>query len=244
MTNPTVVLVHGAFADATGWIGVISELRSSGIPVIAPANPLRGLTSDAAYLASVLAQVDGPAVLVGHAYGGALTTVAGVVENVVGLVYVAAYVPQKGESLDQLQGSFPKSALPGHLKERTYPLLDGDSAVEVTIEETAFPAVFAADVPEDVAGVLAATQRPLATAAFTETASEAAWRTKPSWALVAGADRTISPDVQRFGAARAGSVVVEVPDASHAVLLSEPTRVADLIRDAVRATSHDIGSAG
>ncbi|MEW2485516.1 alpha/beta hydrolase [Streptomyces sp. NPDC048411] len=127
MTNPTVVLVHGAFADATGWIGVIAELRSSGIPVIAPSNPLRGLTSDAAYLASVLAQVDGPTVLVGHSYGGALITVAGAAENVVGLVYVAAYVPLEGESLGQLQGSFPESPLTGSLKEWTYPLLDGDA---------------------------------------------------------------------------------------------------------------------
>lgn len=237
MTNPTVVLVHGAFADATGWIGVISELRSSGIPVIAPSNPLRGLTADAAYLSSVLAQIEGPAVLVGHAYGGALITVAGVAENVVGLVYVAACVPQEGESLDRLHGSFPESPLTGHLKEWTYPLLDGDSAVEVTIEEAAYPSLFAADVPEDVAGVLAAAQRPLAAAAFTDNAAAAAWRTKPSWALVAGADRTIGPEVQRFGAARAGAVVVELPDASHAVLLSEPTKVADLIRAAVRATS-------
>ncbi|MEV5971650.1 alpha/beta hydrolase [Streptomyces sp. NPDC051921] len=237
MTNPTVVLVHGAFTDATGWIGVIAELRSSGIPVIAPSNPLRGLTSDAAYLASVLAQIEGPAVLVGHAYGGALITVAGAAENVVGLVYVAAYVPHEGESLDRLRDGFPETPLTGHLKEWTYPVPGGDSGVEVTIEETAFPSVFAADVSEDVAGVLAATQRPLATAAFTESASVAAWRTKPSWALVAGADRAIGPDVQRFGAARAGAAVVELPAASHAVALSEPTRVADLIRAAVRATS-------
>ncbi|WP_306325510.1 alpha/beta hydrolase [Streptomyces venezuelae] len=237
MTHPTVVLVHGAFADATGWIGVIAELRSSGIPVIAPSNPLRGLTSDSAYLASVLAQIEGPAVLVGHAYGGALITVAGAADNVVGLVYVAAYVPHEGETLGQLQGNFPDTLLTDHLKEWTYPLLDGDSAAEVTIEETAFPSVFAADVPEDVAGILAAAQRPLATAAFTECASAAAWRTKPSWALVAGADRTISPEVQRFGAARAGAAVVELPHASHAVALSQPTRVADLIREAVTATS-------
>ncbi|PKV83092.1 alpha/beta fold hydrolase [Streptomyces sp. TLI_146] len=237
MTHPTVVLVHGAFADATGWIGVISELRSSGIPVIAPSNPLRGLTSDAAYLASVLAQVEGPALLVGHSYGGALITVAGMAENVVGLVYVAAYVPHEGESLGELQGSFPESPLTGSLKKWTYPLLDGDFGVEVTIEEVAYPGVFAADVPEDVAGILAAAQRPIATTAFTEGASAAAWRTKPSWALVAGADRAISPEVQRFGAARAGAVVVELPQASHAVVLSEPARVAALIRDAVRATS-------
>ncbi|MEV6552299.1 alpha/beta hydrolase [Streptomyces sp. NPDC051597] len=237
MSNPTVVLVHGAFADATGWIGVISELRGSGIPVIAPSNPLRGLASDAAYLASVLAQIEGPAVLVGHSYGGALITVAGVAENVVGLVYVAAYVPHEGESLGELDGSFPESLLSGSLKEWSYPLLDGAFGVEVTIEQAAYPGVFAADVPEDVAGVLATTQRPLAAAAFTEGASAAAWRTKPSWALVAGADRAISPEVQRFGAARAGAVVVELPHASHAVVLSEPTRVAALIRDAVRATS-------
>ncbi|MFD7963420.1 alpha/beta fold hydrolase [Streptomyces zaomyceticus] len=237
MTDPTVVLVHGAFADATGWIGVISELRSSGIPVIAPSNPLRGLTADAAYLASVLAQLDGPAVLVGHDYGGAPITVAGTAENVVALVYVAAYVPDEGESLAQLQEGFPGASSTAHLKEWTYPLPDGDSAVEVTIEEAAFPSVFAADLPEDVAGALAAAQRPLATTAFTEKASAAAWRTKPSWALVAGADRTIDPEVQRFGAARAAAAVVELPDASHAVVLSEPTRVADLIRDAIRTTS-------
>ncbi|MET9725316.1 alpha/beta fold hydrolase [Streptomyces zaomyceticus] len=237
MTDPTVVLVHGAFADATGWIGVISELRSSGIPVIAPSNPLRGLTADAAYLASVLAQLDGPIVLVGHDYGGAPITVAGTAENVVALVYVAACVPDEGESLAQLQEGFPGASSTGRLKERTYPLPDGDSAVEVTIEEAAFPSVFAADLPEDVAGALAASQRPLATAAFTEKTSAAAWRTKPSWALVAGADRMIDPEVQRFGAARATAVVVELPDASHAVVLSEPTRVADLIRDAIRTTS-------
>ncbi|WP_055603722.1 alpha/beta fold hydrolase [Streptomyces aureus] len=237
MTNPTVVLVHGAFTDATGWIGVISELRSSGIPVIAPSNPLRGLTADAAYLSAFVAQLAGPVVLVGHSYGGALITVAGAAENVVGLVYVAAYVPHEGESLGQLQGGFPESPLTGSLKEWTYPLRDGGSAVEVTIEEAAFPSIFAADVPEEVAGVLAASQRPLATVALTETAATAAWRTKPSWALVTGADRTISPELQRFGAARAGAAVVELPDASHAVALSEPAQVADLIRDAVRATS-------
>ncbi|MFE8024876.1 alpha/beta fold hydrolase [Streptomyces sp. NPDC057409] len=237
MPHPTVVLVHGAFADATGWIGVIAELRSSGIPVLAPPNPLRGLASDALHLASVLRQVEGPAVLVGHAYGGALITVAGAADNVVGLVYVAAYVPDEGESLVRLQGSHPGPPLADSLKEWTYPLHDGALAVEVTIETTAFPSVFAADVPEDVAGALAAAQRPLAAAAFTEPATAAAWRTKPSWALVAGADRTIGPEVQRLGAARAGAVVVELPDASHAVGLSEPKRVADLIRTAVRATS-------
>ncbi|MFF8997129.1 alpha/beta fold hydrolase [Streptomyces achromogenes] len=236
-TTPTVVLVHGAFADAASWSGVIEELQRHDIPVIAPPNPLRGLASDAAYVASVAAQIDGPVVLVGHSYGGALITVAGTAENVVGLVYVAAYVLEEGESLGELQGRFPLSPLVSNLKQWTYPVADGDPAVEVTIAADAFPAVFAADVPADVTKVLAVAQRPLAAAAFEETASAAAWRTKPSWALVAGADTAINPEVERFGAQRAGATVVEIEGASHAVAVSQPKQVAELIREAVRATS-------
>ncbi|MBK6011807.1 alpha/beta fold hydrolase [Streptomyces sp. MBT53] len=236
-TTPTVLLVHGAFADAGSWSGVIAELQSHGIPVLAPSNPLRGLASDAAYIASVASQIDGPVVLVGHSYGGALITVAGTTDNVVGLVYVAAYVLEEGESLGELQGRFPLSPLVSNLKQWTYPLPGGDPGVEVTIAEDAFPSVFAADVPEDVTKVLAAAQRPLAAAAFEETAAAAAWRTKPAWALVAGADEAINPEVERFGAKRAGATVVELEGASHAVAVSRPKEVADLIRDAVRATS-------
>ncbi|MFF3517156.1 alpha/beta fold hydrolase [Streptomyces sp. NPDC002573] len=236
-STPTVVLVHGAFADAASWSGVIAELQREGIAVVAPPNPLRGLASDAAYIASVASQIDGPVVLVGHSYGGALITVAGTTENVVGLVYVAAYVLEEGESLGELQGRFPLSPLVSNLKEWTYPVGEGDTAVEVTIAEDAFPAVFAADVPEDVTKVLAVAQRPLAAGAFAETASAAAWKTKPSWALVAGADQAINPEVERFGAQRAGATVVELAGASHAVAVSEPKEVAALIRDAVRATS-------
>ncbi|MEU1012515.1 alpha/beta hydrolase [Streptomyces sp. NPDC005890] len=236
-STPTVVLVHGAFADAASWSGVIEELQSDGIPVIAPPNPLRGLAADAAYVASVAAQIDGPVILVGHSYGGALITVAGTTENVVGLVYVAAYALDKGESLGELQGRFPLSPLVSNLKQWTYPVAGGDPAVEVTIAEDAFPSVFAADVPAEVTKVLAAAQRPLAAAAFEEPASAAAWQTKPSWALVAAADNAINPEVERFGAKRAGATVVEVEGASHAVAVSRPKAVADLIREAVRATS-------
>ncbi|MGV9755582.1 alpha/beta fold hydrolase [Streptomyces tricolor] len=236
-STPTVVLVHGAFADAAGWSGVIEELQSDGIPVIAPPNPLRGLAADAAYVASVAAQIDGPVVLVGHSYGGALITVAGATENVVGLVYVAAYALEEGESLGELQGRFPLSPLVSNLRQWTYPVAGGDPAVEVTIAEEAFPSVFAADVPAEVTKVLAAAQRPLAAAAFEEKASAAAWRTKPSWALVAGADSAINPEVERFGAQRAGATIVEIEGASHAVAVSQPKAVADLIREAVRATS-------
>jgi len=236
-TAPTVVLVHGAFADAGSWSGVIEELQAHGIPVIAPPNPLRGLASDSAYIASLASQIDGPVVLVGHSYGGAIITVAGVTENVVGLVYVAAYVLEEGESLGELQGRFPLSPLVSNLKEWTYPIPGADPGVEVTIAEGAFPSVFAADVPADVTKVLAAAQRPLSASAFEETAPVAAWKTKPSWALVAGADEAINPEVERFGAKRAGATIVELEGASHAVAVSRPEQVADLIRDAVRATS-------
>ncbi|GGN88406.1 alpha/beta hydrolase [Streptomyces albiflavescens] len=235
--TPTVVLVHGAFADAASWSGVIAELQSHGIPVVAPPNPLRGLAADAAYVASVATQIEGPVVLVGHSYGGALITVAGTAPNVVGLVYVAAYVLEEGESLGELQGRFPASPLVSNLKEWTYPLADGGSAAEVTITADAFPAVFAADVPEEATKVLAVAQRPLAAGAFSEKAATAAWQTKPSWALVAAADNAINPEVERFGAKRAGATVVEVEGASHAVAVSQPKAVASVIIEAVRATS-------
>ncbi|MFE5329898.1 alpha/beta fold hydrolase [Embleya sp. NPDC056575] len=234
--TPTAVLVHGAFADAASWTGVIAELQNHGIPVLAPPNPLRGLASDAAYIASVVARIDGPVVLVGHSYGGAVISVAGAADNVVGLVYVAAYVTEEGESLGELQGRFPLSPLVDNLKEATYPTEGAEPAVEVTIEAAAFPDIFAADVPAATTRVLAVAQRPLATSAFTETASAAAWKTKPSWALVAGADQAINPEVQRFGAERAGATIVEIEGASHAVAVSRPKEVAELIREAVRAT--------
>lgn len=236
-TTPTVILIHGAFADGGSWAGVIAHLQAAGVPVIAPPNPLRGLAADAAYVASVAAQIDGPVVLVGHSYGGAVITVAGVAENVVGLVFVAAYVPEEGESLGELQGRFPASALVENLKEWTYPVADGDPGIEVTIAAEAFPSVFAADVAEQVTTVLAAAQRPLATAVFTEKASAAAWRTKPSWALIAGADNAINPKVEWYGAIRAGATIVEAEGASHAIAVSEPKLVADVILQAVRAAA-------
>ncbi|MFI9844901.1 alpha/beta fold hydrolase [Nonomuraea sp. NPDC051941] len=236
-TIPTVVLVHGAFADAASWTGVIAELQEQGVPVVAPPNPLRGLASDAAYIASVAAQIDGPVVLVGHSYGGAIITVAGATANVVGLVYVAAYVLEDDESLGELQGRFPEPPLGANLRQSAYPVEGADPAVEVTIAPEAFPEIFAADVPAEVTKILAVAQRPLAAGAFTETAATAAWRTKPSWALIATADQAINPEVQRFGAKRAGATVVEVEGASHAVAVSRPKDVADLIREAVRAVS-------
>ncbi|MBD9728005.1 alpha/beta hydrolase [Streptomyces caniscabiei] len=235
--TPTVLLVHGAFADASSWAGVVKELRGQDIPVRALPNPLRGLASDAAYVASAAAQIDGPVVLVGHSYGGAIITVAGVAENVVGLVYVAAYVPEQGESLGELQGRYPLAPLIANLDERTYPVEGADPAVEVTIKPEAFPGIFAADVPAEVTEILAISQRPLAVSVFTETAATAAWQTKPSWAVVADADQAINPDVQRFGAKRAGATVTELEGASHAVAVSRPKEIATVIQEAVRATA-------
>ncbi|KMS79441.1 alpha/beta hydrolase [Streptomyces regensis] len=235
--TPTVVLVHGAFADTAIWFGVVAELHSRGIPVVAPPNPLRGLAADAAHIASVAAQIDGPVVLVGHSYGGAVITVAGTTDNVVALVYVAAYVVEEGESLGELRDRFPDTAPAGDLQRWSYPAPDGGEGVEVTLSVEAFATVFAADVSARVAEVLASCQPPLALAAFEERATAAAWRTKPSWALVAGADQVIAPEAERFGAARAGAKVVEIDGASHAVTLSQPTAVARLIRDAVHAVS-------
>jgi pimeloyl-ACP methyl ester carboxylesterase len=183
----------------------------------------------------VAAQIDGPVVLVGHSYGGAVITVAGATD-VVGLVYVAAYVLEEGESLGELQGRFPDSPLAASLLTKIYPVARAEPAVEVVIAPEAFPAVFAADLPGEVTRVLAVAQRPLAASAFTETAATAAWHSKPSWALIAAADQAINSEVERYGAKRAGALTVEVEGASHAVAVSQPEAVAALIAEAVRAT--------
>lgn len=234
---PTVVLVHGAFADASSWSAVHTALQQDDVTVLAPPNPLRGLAYDAAYLASFVEQIDGPVVLVGHSYGGAVITVAGTSEKVTGLVYVAAYALDEGESLGELQGRFPDSALAANLSFAPYPIPGADDGTDVSIARNAFPAVFAADVSGDVTEFLAVSQRPLAAAAFEEKAAAAAWKTTPAWGLVAGADQAINPDVERFGYERAGMTTIEVEGASHAVALSQPDAVAGLIRQALAAVA-------
>ena len=229
----TVVLVHGAFADASGWAGVDAELASDDVAVIAPPNPLRGVASDAAYVASVLDQLDGPAVLVGHSYGGAVITTAGLHEKVVALVYVAGYAPDEGETLGALQGRFPDSPLADHLKFAPIP----GGGTDVSVDPIAFPHIFAADVPLETTGFLARSQRPLSASVFEEASGPPAWRIKPSWGVVSAADTTINPDVERFGYQRAGMTVTEVQGASHAVFISQPAAVAAVIREAVAATA-------
>jgi pimeloyl-ACP methyl ester carboxylesterase len=234
-----VVLVHGAFADASSFARVIPELLADGTKVVAPAVPNRSLSGDAAYIASVVRQISGPVLLVGHSYGGAVITVAGAEENVVGLVYLAGYALDEGESLGELQGRFPDSPLAQALVYTQFPVNGSDEpGTDVSVDVTKFPSIFAADVDPDLAQVLAVSQRPLAGAAFAEPASVAAWKTKPGWGTVSSSDTTINPDVERFGYQRAGLKVTEI-DSSHLVMLSHPKEVADVIREAIETVTRD-----
>ncbi|MDX2644114.1 alpha/beta hydrolase [Streptomyces sp. PA03-1a] len=235
--RPTVVLVHGAFADSSSWNGVIEHLRQAGHPVLAPANPLRGLASDAAYLASVLKSVDGPVVLAGHSYGGAVISQAAEGDpKVKALVYVAAFIPEKGESALQLSNAYPGSTLGPNLDAVPFPLADGGTGTDLYIKTDSFHDQFAADVPQSVTDLMATTQRPVAAAALEETATAAAWRSIPSWSLVATADRNIPPAAQRFMSERAKARTVEL-DASHAVSVSQPEAVARIIRQAAESAT-------
>lgn len=233
---PTVVLVHGGFADASFWTPVVQQLQAQDLPVLAPPNPLRGLAADAEYIASFVRQIDGPVLLVGHSYGGAVITVAGAAaDNVVGLVYVAAFILDEQESFGDVFAGFPATPLIEAVRPSTYPLPNGDTAVELTIAPEQYRSAFAADLPEEQTEVLAVMQRPFA-AIFDDRAQAAAWKSLPSWAVVATADNAIHPHAERHMARRAGAATVEV-DASHSIALSQPTAVVELIQSAVAATS-------
>ncbi|MEV1066429.1 alpha/beta hydrolase [Streptomyces sp. NPDC050263] len=232
--KPTVVLVHGAFADSTSWNGVVKQLKRHGYPVVAAANPLRGLSSDAAYIKDLLAGIDGPVVLAGHSYGGAIISNAAYgVDNVKALVYIAAFIPEKGESAAELAAKFPGSTLGETLRPVPVSLPDGSEGTDLYIEQSRFHDQFAADVPEDTTDLMAVAQRPVTSAALEEAASEPAWKTIPSWVLVATEDLNIPPQAQRFMAERAKAHTVEV-GASHAVSVSRPKDVADIIETAAR----------
>ncbi|MER7813340.1 alpha/beta hydrolase [Streptomyces sp900116325] len=236
-SKPTVVLVHGAFADSSSWNGVIKRLQRAGYPVIAPANPLRGLTDDATYLHSVLESVHGPVVLVGHSYGGAVISAAAADNSEVkALVYVAAFAPDKGESALELSNKYPGSTLGATLNSVPFPLPDGGTGTDLYIKPDKFHDQFAADVPASQTDLMAATQRPVAAAALDEKAAAATWKSIPSWYLVTTKDKNIPPAAQRFMAERAHSRTVEV-NASHAVSVSHPAAVTDLIESAATATA-------
>ncbi|MGW1506678.1 alpha/beta fold hydrolase [Streptomyces mirabilis] len=229
MSNPTVVLVHGAFADASIWRPVFDILDADEHAVLAPPVPLRGLATDAAYVKAVIDQIEGPVVLVGHSYSAAVITVAGTSDKVAGLVYVAGLVPDEGESVANLQARFPSLAMDPLFQPRQLP----DGGVEVSVDPKRFDDVFCPDVPEADAAFLAHAQRPLLASAFEDPATAAAWRTKPSWAVFGTADHPVAPELHRFQYKRTGSKVTEIEGASHFVMLSRPDVVADVIREAV-----------
>ncbi len=234
--KPTIVLVHGAFADSSGWNDVIKDLRRDGYPVIAPANPLRDLESDAAYLRSVVDSIAGPVVLAGHSYGGSVISEA--VEgdrDVKALVYIASFTLDVGESTGELADKFPGNELGTALNEVPFPIPGGGTGTDLYIQKDRFREVFAADVPRKATDLMAVTQRPVTAAALNGKATKAAWKTVPSWTMIATQDLAIPVKSQRFMAERAKSRSVEVK-ASHVVHLSHPQAVADLIDKAARAT--------
>jgi pimeloyl-ACP methyl ester carboxylesterase len=233
MSEPTIVLAHGAFGDASSWRSVCDHLGGDEYSILAAAIPLRGVAGDASYLRAVIDQIDGPVVLVGHSYSGCVITVAGASDKVAGLVYVAGFAPDEGESITDLQARFPSLAMGNFLQPTQLP----DGSVEVSVDPQRFHDIFCADVPDADAAFMARAQRPLLTSAFEDRAAAAAWRVKPSWGVFGTADRPIAPELHRFSYGRAGSSVTEVEGASHFVMLSHPDVVADVIREAVTASA-------
>lgn len=231
--KPTIVLVHGAFAESAVWNGVIRRLHNTGHRVIAAPNPLRTLTSDAAAVSDLLASIQGPIVLVGHSYGGAvITNAARGHTGIKALVYVAGLAPEAGETTPDLLGKYPGATLGEHLYE--VPLADGTA--DVYVHQNAYHQHFCADVSAEQAALDAAAQRPFNTAALNEASGEPAWRTTPSWFIFPELDLAIPAQTARFMAQRADArAVVEVPGASHALPASRPDAVADCILAAAAA---------
>jgi pimeloyl-ACP methyl ester carboxylesterase len=233
--KPTVVLVHGAFAESASWSGVVERLREQSFEVVAVANPLRSLPSDAAYVRDVIAAINAPVVLVGHSYGGmVITEAAAGSDKVAALVYVCAFAPEHGESALELSNMFPGSTLGESLT--AYPVAGGN---EFAIRPEAFHHQFAADVPRALAAVMSATQRPVTELALTTglPTDTPAWRSTPSWFVYSDADLNIPVGLHRFMAKRAGAQAVrEVSGASHAVGVSQPDAVTASILDAAHAT--------
>jgi pimeloyl-ACP methyl ester carboxylesterase len=232
--KPSIVLVHGAFADASSWTGVIKILRKDGYVVIAAANPLRGVKSDGQYIGGLVGSLKEPVVLVGHSYGGSvITEAANDHPNVKALVYVSAFAPVTGESAADLANKFPGSTL-GPTLAPPVPLSDGGK--DLYIVQDKFRAQFAADVPAAQAALMAATQRPITEAALNEKSGKAAWQAIPSWHIYGAADKNIPPQAMAFMAKRANAKDVKVvKGASHVVMVSHAGEVAHLIEEAAAA---------
>lgn len=232
--KPVVVLVHGAFADASSWKGVVRILQKDGYPVVAAANPLRGVKTGGQYISGLLGSLKQPVILVGHSYGGSvITEAANGHPNVKALVYVSAFAPDTGESAAELANKFPGSTLGPTLAP---PVALPDGGKDLYIVQDKFPAQFAADVPLAEARLMAATQRPVTEAALNEKSGDAAWKTIPSYFIYGTADKNIPPQAIAFMAKRARAKdVVVVKGASHVVMVSHPEAVAHLIEEAARA---------
>ncbi|MFF8726258.1 alpha/beta fold hydrolase [Streptomyces sp. NPDC015171] len=235
--KPTIVLVHGGYADSSCWNGVIRELGSKGYTTIAGSNPLRGIPTDAPYIGSLLDSVSGPVVLVAHSMGGTvITNAAAGKANVKALVYIAAFVPDVGETQGELIDKFPGSEVLPVSVPVPYTKPDGTTGTDLYLSEDG-QAAFAADVSTATFRLLQATQRPFDADSFTYPTRAAAWRTIPSWGLVAGRDKAIPPAAERWMYSRAKfRKVVEVPTSSHVAMISHPKITAQLIEDAARAT--------
>lgn len=235
--KPTVVLVHGAFAESASWNGVATQLLAQGYPVIAAANPLRGVKSDADYVASIVEHTSGPVILVGHSYGGSV--ISNAVQdnpNVKALVYVAAFAPDKGETAAELSGRYPGSTL-GPTLAAPVTLQDGNK--DLYIQQDKFAQQFAADVAAPEAALMAASQRPITEQALHEASGAPAWKQLPSWFIYGSADKNIPEAALKFMAERAGSKkTVTIPGASHVVMTSNPEKVAALIIDAAEHTAN------
>lgn len=232
-TKPTIILVHGAFAESGGWGPVTERLQAEGYHVIAAANPLRSVAYDAAQVRALVNTIDGPVVLVGHSYGGMVISGAGAgAENVTALVYVAGFAPEAGESAATISGKFPGSTLAETLRPVALP--DGNQ--DMYVAQELYHQQFAADVPEETTRLMAATQRPITAAALNDPATgPQAWADTPSYFLIAEADKNIPAAAHHFMAERAKGEVVTIDGASHAVFASHPGEVAELILRAAKA---------
>jgi pimeloyl-ACP methyl ester carboxylesterase len=234
-TRPTVVLVHGACANASSWHGVVLRLEKAGYPVMAPPNPLRGVASDAAYLADLLATIKGPIVLVGHSYGGMITSVAAAGNpKVKSLVYVDAQIPLPGETAGALTNQFPGSQFGKSVIARPFAMPGGASGTDLYVDPAKYRGLFTGPTVTDAeARAQAAEQSPIAQSAFSEPASAAAWQKIPSWDVIGTKDRAIPPAAQRFMAKRAKAKVTEIP-ASHASMIAFPGAIAKVIEEAAK----------